>query len=125
VTHIQRKRRVGLGAAWLAAYALVLNVILSSALLATLSPSAFANGHPLCTSSSDVGIAGDDSSPAKPSGVHCPMCIGNHVAGVPPVLPTLLDRAPTQAQRVVGFLPQRHALAPGRDHRPRGPPHLV
>jgi hypothetical protein len=120
-----------MGAAWVAAYALVLNVILSSALMAAMSPVAFAAGDQICANSADLQTVRDEAGKEagktdhKKTAVQCPMCVGNHVAID---LPTPV---PAVAGRIALCAPQKfvHGLAPASfakfsSHQPRGPPHL-
>ncbi|KPF98213.1 hypothetical protein IP86_12220 [Rhodopseudomonas sp. AAP120] len=119
-----RKRRVALGAAWAATYALVLNVLLASALLAAQSPAQLLAGHEFCRASEDAATPVDPGK-AKPAAIHCPLCIGHHVSAAPPPV------APAVAIRLafgVAYDPPRPetfvALTQARDHQPRGPPVL-
>lgn len=128
VTYRQRKRSIGIAATWIASITVVLNVILSSALLAALSPTAaFTEGHPLCVSGGEGRAVGDDyGKPLKPAGLHCPMCIGTEVAGTPaPDAPGLRERTMVAAPRPPAWQPRREAPPPGHDHQPRGPPRLA
>lgn len=121
------KRKIGIGATWIAAIALVLNVVLSSALLASISPgSAFAEGHPVCLNGAAAGaIGGGSGETGKIAGMQCPMCIGNHVAGAPPPCgPALLDRAASAISHACAVKPRLVAIQPGRDQQPRGPPQI-
>lgn len=121
----RHKRSIGIGATWIAALALVLNVVLSSALLASISPtSAFADGHPICLNGAASGTIGDDSDQTgKTAGMQCPLCIGNHVAGTPPPsAPAILDRVAGSVSPAFIATPLLIALQPGRDQQPRGPP---
>ncbi|NVN87086.1 MAG: hypothetical protein HXX15_13475 [Rhodopseudomonas sp.] len=122
-----RKRRIGTAAAFAAAYALVLNVILSSALLASLSPPAFAAAHEFCLNGGDATAALDDAGkPAKSATVRCPICVGNHVAGaLPPAQPVLLGRVAIAVAPQPTFETPRVAPDPTHDHQPRGPPRLI
>ena len=120
-----RIKRIGRFAAWTAAYVLVLNVMLTSALLATISPLKFNALHELCLNGSSVSPSADDGkSDAKPL-IRCPLCVSGVAAiDLPPHSPALAIRIALQ----VLFEPARHndgvALFAVTDHRPRGPPHL-
>jgi hypothetical protein len=112
-------------AAFAAAYALVLNVILASTLLAAQSPVQRQAGHELCLASSSDAATPVEPGKAKPVAIHCPLCIGQHVSAAPPPM------APSVAIRLAfGFAydPPRVApfvaLTPSHDHQPRGPPSL-
>lgn len=121
-----RIRSIGRWAAFVAAYALIFNVMLTSALLASISPSKLNAFHELCLNgSSAVPDADGNSDPGKPV-VRCPMCLSSAVAmaGQPPQTPALAIRI---ALRIL-FEPARNDHAVVRfadsDHQPRGPPHL-
>lgn len=121
-----RIRAIGRWAAFVAAYALVFNVMLTSALLATISPSKLNAFHELCLNgSSAVPDADGNTDPGKPV-VRCPMCLSSAVAMAdqPPQTPALAIRI---ALRVL-FEPAAHDHVVVRfaesDHQPRGPPHL-
>ena len=110
----------------MAAYALVFNVMLTSALLATISPSKLNAFHELCLNgSSAVPDADGNTDPGKPV-VRCPLCLFSAVATAdqPPQTPALAIRI---ALRVL-FEPAAHDHVVVRfaesDHQPRGPPHL-
>ncbi len=120
-----RIKRIGRFAAWAAAYALVFNVMLTSALLATVSPLKFNALHELCLNGSSSAPDTDGGNgDAKPV-IRCPLCISAVAAlDLPPQSPALAIRIALQ----VLFEPARHddgvALFAATDHRPRGPPHL-
>jgi hypothetical protein len=121
-----RIRSIGRWAAFVAAYALVFNVMLTSALLASISPSKLNAFHELCLNgSSAVPDADGNTDPGKPV-VRCPMCLSSAVAMAdqPPQTPALAIRI---ALRIL-FEPARNDHAVVRfadsDHQPRGPPHL-
>jgi len=116
-----------LAASWAAAYALVLNVILASALLAAQPPLQSSAVHQFCLASNDADAAAAPGEPgkAKPTALHCPLCIGQHVsAAPPPIAPSLAIRLAFgiayDPPRVTPFV----ALTQSRDHQPRGPPAL-
>jgi hypothetical protein len=126
VIFTSRIKRIGRFAAWAAAYALVFNVMLTSALLASISPSKLNAFHELCLNGSSVAPDADgNSDPAKPI-VRCPLCLSNAVAMAdqPSQTPALAIRI---ALRLL-FEPAQHddgvALFTTSDHQPRGPPHL-
>ncbi|MDO8978501.1 MAG: hypothetical protein Q7V17_04635 [Afipia sp.] len=121
-----RIRSIGRWAAFVAAYALVFNVMLTSALLATVSPSKANAFHELCLNgSSAIPDADGNTDPGKPV-VRCPLCLSSAVAMAdqPPQTPALAIRI---ALRVL-FEPAAHDHVVVRfaesDHQPRGPPHL-
>ena len=121
-----RIRTIGRWAAFVAAYALVFNVMLTSALLAKVSPLKLNALHELClngaSAPSDADGGTDDSKPI----IRCPLCVSSAVAlaDLPPQSPALAIRIALQAF----FEPARHddgiALFATLDHQPRGPPHL-
>jgi hypothetical protein len=121
-----RIKAIGRWAAFVAAYALVFNVVLTSTLLATISPSKANAFHELCLNgSSAVPDADGNTDPGKPV-VRCPLCLSSAVAMAdqPPQTPALAIRI---ALRVL-FEPAAHDHVVVRfaesDHQPRGPPHL-
>lgn len=124
-----RKRTIGIGAAWLAAYALVLNVILSSVLhAAALSPLTWAAGHIVCANSADISAVQDDAARGdKRASIHCPICAGNHSAAAlpPPPFPVLIERTPSQTKAVAACDEVFVALARFSDYQARGPPSLI
>lgn len=122
-----RIKRIGRLAAWAAAYALVFNVMLTSALLATISPAKFNALHELCLNGVSAAPKADGSSdPGKPI-VRCPLCLSSAaaMADQPPQTPALAIRIALH----VPFEPVQHddgiALFATSDHQPRGPPHLI
>ena len=128
VTHVTGKRIVGIGAAWIAAYALVLNVILSSILLATLSPVAFAAGHAICVNSADAGAVRDDAGKNNEApSIRCPVCVGIHAAGAlpPPPGPIFFDRTALPISQAFAFDAALVERKKTSDHQARGPPLLI
>lgn len=120
-----RIRTIGRWAAFVAAYALVFNVMLTSALLAKVSPLKLDALHELClngaSSPSDAGGGTDDGKPI----IRCPLCVSSAAAVADlPQTPALAIRIALQ----VFFEPVRHDDGVARfatlDHQPRGPPHL-
>lgn len=127
MTHISRKRWFGAVASLAAAYALVLNVVLSSMLLAALSPTAIAAGFEICHNNPDLAAQQDDGSDKSTgqAAVHCPICVGHHAPGAPPeaiafsISRIAVARAPAMAANAAPI-----ALFAPRDHRARAPPRL-
>ncbi|MES2751890.1 MAG: DUF2946 family protein [Pseudomonadota bacterium] len=122
-----RIKRVGHFTAWAAAYALVFNVMLTSAALATVSPYKLSALHELCLSGGNLGGGSTtpdvDGSTTK-SISHCPLCVSTAMtADLPPQPPALAIRIALHAL----FEPARqdHIVArfAASDHQPRGPPH--
>lgn len=127
MTGFAYKRRVGWGAACVAAYALVFNVILSSMLVASVSPFAGSPAQELCISSDNGDAARTDADKhGKRTNVRCPLCVGHQVSGaLPPPQPTLADRIPLTASAVYSFRQRIVAYARSFDHLSRGPPALT
>lgn len=126
VIFTSRIKRIGRFAAWAAAYALVFNVMVTGALLATVSPLKFDALHELCLNGNSAAPDADGKSdPSKPI-VRCPLCLSSAVATAdqPPQTPALAIRI---ALRVL-FEPAQPddgvALFTTGDHQARGPPHL-
>ncbi|HAQ82024.1 MAG: hypothetical protein CFE30_32660 [Bradyrhizobium sp. PARBB1] len=118
---------MGRAAAFVAAYALVLNVILSSLLVAGISPAAAAAGQILCINSADPGVAHDDAGKSGRGGaIHCPLCIGHHVTGaLPPPAFAFGARLPIALTTVRAFEVRFVARFRSYDHQSRGPPTLT
>jgi hypothetical protein len=126
--HIARKRGIAIGAAWIAAYALVLNVLLSSLILSALSPAALAAGHILCANSADIGsVRKDAANDDKSASVHCPICIANHVANAlpPPPGTDFFERVATAVSPSLTPDAAFVQRAPTFDYQARGPPNLI
>ncbi|WP_315833001.1 DUF2946 family protein [Bradyrhizobium prioriisuperbiae] len=121
------KRILGMCAAGAAAYALVLNVILSSILLATLSPTAVAAGYELCANSADIRAVRDDAGKTeKRAIVHCPLCIGHHAGiALSSPSPISLERIASVAPLAFEFIKRCVEFSRTHDHQPRGPPVLI
>lgn len=123
------RKRIGIGVAWLAAYALVLNIILSSVLhAAVLSPLTLAAGHTLCANSAELGAVQDDAGKSdKRASVHCPLCVGNHSTAAlpPPPFPVLIERVASQTALAAASGDVFVALAKFSDNQARGPPGLI
>ncbi len=121
-----RIRATGRWAAFVAAYALVFNVMLTSALLATVAPAKFNALHELCLNGSSAIPDADGKTDSGKPIIRCPLCLSGiaAMADQPPQAPALAIRI---ALRVL-FEPAQHhngiALFAASDHQPRGPPHL-
>ena len=124
-----RKRMIGFGVAWLAAYALVLNVVLTSVLhAAALSPLTLALGHTLCINSGGSGIAGRDDADKsdKRIPVHCPVCVGNSSpVALPPSPSFIVARTPSPTEVILRAESLFVALARFTDNHARGPPRHI
>jgi hypothetical protein len=125
VTFTARIKKIGRLAALVAAYALVFNVMLTSALLASISPLKLNDIHEFCLNGTSSGQATDDSgNPAKPI-IHCPLCVsGAAMADLPSPPPALAIRIAFNVP--YEFPLAEHFVAPltVNEHQPRGPPHL-
>lgn len=121
------KRQVGRVAAFIAAYALVFNVVLSSMLVASISPAAAAADHLFCLSSDDGDAAQSDADKSgHTAAIHCPLCVAHHVTGaLPPPQPILVDRSYVQHRSVIAFEARFVARFRSYDHQSRGPPGLI
>lgn len=120
------RQRVGRVAAFVATYALVLNVVLSSLLVASVSPVAAEAGQILCINSTDANAAHDDAGKSGRGGaIHCPLCIGHHVTGALPPPEFVLGARPVIAVAIVRAFETRFvARFRSYDHQSRGPPVL-
>lgn len=112
-------------AASIAAYALVLNVMLTSALLASISPPQFNALHELCLngSSAKPAVANDGDDRAAPL-IRCPLCLSPAVIALPPDSPAPAIRIAVPA--LIRSAPHDTVVAQARtaDHQARGPPSL-
>jgi hypothetical protein len=126
VAHISRKRWFGAVASLAAAYALVLNVVLSSLLLAAISPADAAAGYQICRNNPDSTVAPDDAgkTTGKPA-AHCPLCTGSHAPGTPPVQTVFIATRMAIAIAPTAVLNDTFIAVPATsDHRARAPPRL-
>lgn len=121
----RRIRSLGRWAACVAAYALALNMMLTSALVASISPVEYNALHQLCLNGISTAPAADQSDAGKAI-IKCPLCVSSAVAAMdmPPQSPALAIRIALH----VPFAASRHDAisirASTTDHQPRGPPHL-
>jgi hypothetical protein len=124
---LSRKRMVGLGASWIAAYTLVLNVMLSSMLLASMSPAAMAASMELCVNNPDVVAAQKDADKSNgKAAVHCPICVGNHIAGTPPPAgPSFVARVAVTTAQIPAPATDVTPRALTSGNRARAPPGLI
>ncbi|WP_158005634.1 DUF2946 family protein [Tardiphaga robiniae] len=124
--HFSRKRWFGGVASLAAAYALVLNVILSSMLLAAISPADAAAGYQICHNNPDSAATQDDvgKTTGKPA-AHCPLCTGSHAPGAPPAQTAFVTSRIAIAIAPVAAPDDRIvATVATSDHRARAPPRL-
>lgn len=121
----QHIRRIGRWAACVAAYVLVLNVMLTSALVASISPVQFNALHQLCLNGISAGQPADKSDPGKPI-VKCPLCLSSAaaLADVPPQSPALAIRVALHVPFEIAEHDVLVVRPASSDHQPRGPPHL-
>jgi hypothetical protein len=118
---------VGATASFVAAYALVLNVILSSIFVAGLPPQAGAPGYALCLNSANPDASRKDSDQGgQRTVVHCPLCVGHLSTGaLPPPEVTVGERIPVQTRAAIAFHAQFVAPIRTFNHQSRGPPALI
>ena len=123
MTGFVSKRRIGLAAGLIAAYALVFNVVISS-IVVSLSPISAADAHELCSS------GGTDAGGADKRGhrtaIHCPLCVSHYASGdLPPSESDLATRFAFRAEVVYAFQERIFARTRSLAHRSRGPPGLI
>jgi len=118
-----RIKRLGRFAAWAAAYALVFNVMLTSALLATVSPAKFNALHELCLNGGSLPSTDGSTDKAKPV-IRCPLCTSAMAAiDAPPQSPALAIRIALHAEFEQARLETIAPRLVSTDHQPRGPPY--
>jgi hypothetical protein len=92
LNRVDGKRLAGVWASLVAAYALVLNVVLSGVLLAPVSPATFEAGFSICVNSSDSTVIHDDSGKTTGKSVaRCPLCLGHQGSILPPIPTTTTE----------------------------------
>lgn len=126
MTFTSRIKSMSRFAALAAAYALVFNVMLTSALLAAVSPLKLNAIHELCLNGTSTGPSADGSGDTGKPIIHCPLCLSGVAATAdqPPQSPALAIRI---ALRIRFEPASLHHIVPRfatDDHQPRGPPHL-
>ncbi|MFG1477427.1 DUF2946 family protein [Xanthobacter sp. V4C-4] len=111
--------------AWTAAYALVLQIVLVSALSAGMARGPSNLPSPLClnsatTSADDAGPPADDASP------HCPLCLSRaDPAVLPPPVPTPeIDRIAIELRHRAIVRDGLRIATQRRPSQPRAPPAL-
>lgn len=126
---IGRRRRfstVELAVAWTAAYALVLQIMLMTAIGASLvgGANASAFGTPLCVNS--LPPSGTDGGDPQKAAAHCPLCLSRlDVAVLPPPVPTPeIDRVAIELHYRVIVRDGLRTVQYRRPHQPRAPPAL-
>ncbi|MCK1483380.1 hypothetical protein IVB25_11755 [Bradyrhizobium sp. 193] len=127
MTRLIYKRRIGCGAAFIAAYALVFNLILSSMLAAGVSPAAAAAAHELCSGTSNLDASRTDADKSgKKLALHCPLCVGNHnLVAAPPPQAILVGRRYVEVVIALAFEARFVPRLRSHDHQSRGPPLLI
>ncbi|RTL54523.1 MAG: hypothetical protein EKK40_01615 [Bradyrhizobiaceae bacterium] len=121
-----RQLRIGRLIVLAAAYALVLNVTLTTSLFASISPQNFDPLHVLCLNSAPVtDNSADQKAPHKPV-ISCPLCLSHNafsfIAPSPPTLQTpvamvkVAELPLSETKRTIGGL---------RSGWARGPPSFV
>lgn len=130
-----RTRRLGSWGAWAAAYALILNAILTSALAAAIPPDQYATAFELCLSSrlltgkiaSTAKETADNAIKGSQKGapIHCPVCASHYTSVDVPEAPALAERV--AVANPLSFPAHEPVLALARIvfHHARGPPHLI
>ena len=122
----RRNYRTGLAVSWLAAYALVLNIVLSSMLLATISPVGQSAGLEICISHPEPTGAPDNDKSTGTSIVHCPACVGNHAPGAPPTIASFaVTRIAVEIEASAASEDDNRPRLATSDHQARGPPRLT
>lgn len=120
-----RNLRVGRWAVMLAAYALLLNMALTSTLAASVSPLVADPLHALCLSRSAASSTSPDHDKAHGRVIACPICVGHLASFIAPAVPVLPIRvAIVTVSDPVAIAMSRGAEAP-RDCRARAPPAFV
>jgi hypothetical protein len=123
----RRARAIGVWAAWPAAFALLLNALLTSTLLAAVPPlDPFGQAQICHASGLDTSPAGDSSDAIKPSAAHCKLCVPA-IAAAPPPLP--LDGAFHRVAVAERRDPPSEILPktspPTANYESRGPPRRI
>jgi hypothetical protein len=125
VTHGSRKGWFGAVASLAAVYALVLNVVLSSLLLASIPPAAQAAALELCLTHPDLAATPDGSGKTTAPAVHCPICVGTHAPGAPPSVAIIsISRVAIAIAPIATPDARVVAKQAASDHRARAPPQL-
>lgn len=117
-------RRIGWIAAFAAVYALVFQIVLSSALLASIPPTGGDPTSELCLSSVSLDAHTDEGGKTTKSHIHCPLCFSRTDAAVlpPPVTTPIIDRLAIELHFRVVLRDSLQAPEFGRPFQPRAPP---
>jgi hypothetical protein len=121
---ISRTRAIGIWAAWPAALALLLNALLTSTLLAAVSPLDRFGQALICHASGlDSPAAGDSNDAIKPSAAHCKLCVPA-LALAPPPLPrdAAFDRIAVSERRDPPSETLLNTSPPTANYESQGPP---
>ncbi|MDI4655280.1 DUF2946 family protein [Xanthobacter autotrophicus] len=124
----RRGHKWGIGwiAAFAAAYALVFQIVLTSALMASVSPVGADAMTPLCLPSAPSGVHSDDGGDPSKSMVHCPLCLSRtDVAVLPPVMTAVIDRVAIELHFRAVLRSSLQGLHFALPFQPRAPPALA
>ncbi|MGB3273382.1 MAG: hypothetical protein WBA66_10845 [Xanthobacteraceae bacterium] len=114
--------RYGAWVAWAAAYALVLNAVLASSLLAAVPSATFGDVAVLCVAHPDGGDSSTDGDVAR-TVHHCKSCLPGLAAALPPPdAPDLFERIAVAQPGQVAFEARLKAFAPFTLYSSRAPP---
>lgn len=116
--------RLGTWVALAAAYALVLNAVLATSLLAATPTAPLGNVAVLCVAHPDGPAADPAGDGAAARVVHCcKLCLQGLAAGLPPpVAPDMFARIAIDGPRQFAFVARLEAYARFVLYSPRGPP---
>uniref|UniRef100_Q07MD9 DUF2946 domain-containing protein n=1 Tax=Rhodopseudomonas palustris (strain BisA53) TaxID=316055 RepID=Q07MD9_RHOP5 len=119
-----RTRAIGIWAAWPAALALLLNALLTSTLLAAVSPLDPFGQALICHASSLGRAAADDANDAiKPSAAHCKLCVPALALAPPPSPPAAaFHRIAVSERRGPPSETRLTTTPPTANYESRGPP---
>lgn len=123
------RRRVAVGAAWAAAYALVFQIFSAGLLLASVSPASADFDAPLCITGLHKQDAHNQDSPASPdlpvakTGLYCPLCTVHFFGhALLPEAPSLFHAVAVPAPPPAVLAPQATAFTRVYAERARDPP---
>lgn len=122
-----RKWTIGWIAAFAAAYALVFQIVLTSALLASVSTVGADAATPLCLTGASADAHADDGGKTSSSIVHCPLCLSRTDVAVltPPVMVALTDRVAIELHFRAILRSSLQGQSFGLPFQPRAPPSLA
>jgi hypothetical protein len=116
--------RVGVWVAWAAAYALVINAVLATSLLAATPAAAFGDVAVLCIAHPD-GVAGNGAADGAVARTvhHCKLCLPGLAAALPPPLASdLFVRVAIAQPQHVAFEARLKTFARLASYSSRAPP---